>query len=247
MNIHRLLVPSCMIAAVLGVTTIGAHATTTTAPAMNKAGDPPKQKPKPPDKPKAKAPDKPKEKPKEQPKSDKKIAVGSEVDGAISMTDLDAKAHKLADMRGKVVVLEFWSAKSADSMAYDKRLAELVTTQEAKGVVFIAIDADKADFDPTVKDPNAALKEALKSRGLDGKMVLVADKDGALMTKFGGKPAPYSLVIDAKGILRYSGPADEDPKGEKKDAKHFLNDAIDAAVAAEKPAPAGGGKEPPKK
>jgi thiol-disulfide isomerase/thioredoxin len=223
-----------MIAAVLGVTTTAAHAMLTTAPSANNAGDPPKQK----------APDKPKEKAKEQPKSDKKIAVGSEVDGAITLTDLDAKAHKLSDLRGKVVVIEFWSAHSPDSMAYDKHLAELVTTEEAKGVVFIGIDSDKSDFDPTVKDPNGALKEALKARGLEGKMPLVADKDGALMTKLGGKAAPYSLVIDAKGVLRYSGPADEDPKGEKKDAKHYLSDAIDAAVGAK---PAEGGKEPPKK
>jgi len=235
-----------MIAAVLGATTITAHATMTSAPSLNNAGDPPKQKPKPPDKPKAKAPDKPKEKekPKEQPKSDKKIAVGSEVDGTISMTDVDSKPHKLADMRGKVVVLEFWSGHSADSMAYDKRLAELVAAEEAKGVVFIGIASDKSDFDPTVKDPNTALKDALKKSGLDGKMTLVPDKDGALMTKFGGKAAPYALVIDAKGVLRYSGPADEDPKGEKKDAKHYLSDAIDSAMGAK---PAEGGKEPPKK
>jgi peroxiredoxin len=246
MNIHRLLVSSCMAAAMLGVTTVTANAMTTASTASH-AGDP-KQKPKPPDKPKAKTPDKPKEKekPKEQPKTDKKIAVGSEVDGTIALTDLDAKTHKLADMRGKVVVLEFWSAHSPDSMAYDKRLAELVTSEEAKGVVFIGIASDKSDFDPTVKDPNAALKEALKKNGLDGKMPLVADKDGSLMTKFGGKSAPYALVIDAKGVLRYSGPADEDPKGEKKDAKHYLNDAIDSALGA-KPAPGEGGKEPPKK
>jgi peroxiredoxin len=246
MNIQRLLVSSCAIAAVIGVTSLNAHSKSTSSNTASMAGDP-KQKPKPPDKPKPKAPDKPKaEKPKEAPKPEKKIAVGSEVDGAISLTDVDGKAHKLSDMRGKVVVLEFWSAKSAESSAYDKKLAELLTTEGAKGVTFIGIDSDKADFDATVKDPNAALKDAMKTRGLD-KMTLVPDKDGALMTKFAGKPAPYALVIDAKGVLHYAGPVDEDPKGEKKDSKHFLSDAIESAMN-EKPAPpAGGTKEPPKK
>jgi hypothetical protein len=181
MNIQRLLVSSCAIAAVLGVTTVNAHSKTTSSSTTSIAGNP-KQKPKPAEQPKPKAPDKPKaEKPKEQPKSDKKIAVGSEVDGAISLTDLDGKAHKLSEMRGKVLVLEFWSARSADSSAYDKKLAELMTTDGAKGVTFIGIDSDKADFDPGVKDPNGTLKEALKTRGLD-KMTLVPDKAMASVT-----------------------------------------------------------------
>jgi thiol-disulfide isomerase/thioredoxin len=251
MKLNRLLVSSCLAAAVLGTPALAGLVSAKSAPDAKSAID---NKQKPPDKPKPKAPDKPKpppakppakETPKETP-AKKTVAVGSEVDGALTLTDTDAKAHKLSEMRGKVVVLQFWSAHSADSSAYDKRLAEIATAQGAKGVVFFGIDSDKSDFDATVKDPKATLHDALKTRGLDGKMTLVLDKDGALMTQLNGKPAPYALVIDAKGILRYAGPIDDDPKGDKKDAKHFLNDAIEAAAAA-KPAPPPEGKEPPKK
>lgn len=252
MNVNRLLVSSCLVAAVLGTTAIAASTTTANTVDAKSAIDTTQ---KPPDKPKAKAPDKPKppakappkaDKPKEAPPAAKKpLTVGSEVDGAMTLTDIDAKAHKMSDMRGKVVVIHFWSAHSPDETAWDKKLAEIETAQSAKGVQFIGVDSDKADFDATVKDPSAAAKEALKARGLEGKMPLVLDKDGSLMTHFSGKAAPYAVVIDAKGIVRYAGPVDEDIKGEKKDAKHYLNDAIDSAMAA-KPA-AGDGKEPPKK
>lgn len=249
MNMNRILLTSCLAATLIGTSAIAAHAAVANPTATKNAGD---NKQKPPDKPKGKTPDKPKppaksppkspDKPRESPAGKKPLAVGSEVDAGMTLTDVDAKAHKMSDMRGKVVVLEFWSAHSADETAWDKRLAEIAAAQEAKGVVFIGVDSDKSDFDPTVKDPANAIKEALKARGLEGKMPVVLDKDGALMTQLGGKTAPYALVIDAKGIVRYAGPVDEDIKGEKKDAKHFLNDAIDSAVAA-KPA----GKEPPKK
>jgi thiol-disulfide isomerase/thioredoxin len=255
MKMNPLLVSSCLAVAVLGTTAMAAAPAAASAPAAkstldNKQKPPDKPKPKAPDKPKppsAKKPEKEKEKPKETPAAKKAVVVGSEVDGTITMTDLDSKAHKLSDLRGKVVVINFWSAHSADSNAYDKRLAEIATTQGAKGVVFIGIDSDKSDFDPTVKDPKQTLHDALKKSGLDDKMVLVLDKDGALMSEFAAKQAPYALVIDGKGVLRYSGPIDDDPKGDKKDAKHFLTDAINAATTAKpEPPPAGGdGKTPP--
>lgn len=239
---NRLILLSLFTAVTLNAATGAAIAgDATTAPATSAALD----KPKPPDKPKPKAPDKPKtpEKPKatppaktpEKPKEAEKgkaITIGSEVDGGLTLTDIDAKAHKLSDLRGKVVVVQFWSAHAPTTAPYDKRIAELVAAQSAKGVVFIAIDSDKADVEGA-KDPAVALRDALKAHGLEGKLPLVQDKDGALMTQFGAKASgPHAFVIDAKGMLRYSGAIDDDPAGDRKEGvKHYLTDALDAVIA----------------
>src|SRR5204863_342938 len=80
-----------------------------------------------------------------------------------------------------------------------------------KGVVFVAIDSDKADVEGA-KDPLVALREAQKAHGLDGKLPLVFDKDGALAKQFSASAtAPHAFVLDAKGVLRYAGAIDDDP------------------------------------
>jgi peroxiredoxin len=210
------------------------------ATALSAAGDqkpPEKPKPKAPDKPKPKTPDKPKEAEKPKEEKAKPIGIGNEVDAALVLNDIDGKGHKLADLRGKTVVIQFWSSHT--SASYDKRLAELATANGSKGVVFLAIDSDKADVEGA-KDPAVALREALKTHGLDGKFPLIHDKDGALAKQFSSSAtAPHAFVLDAKGVLRYSGAIDDDPAGTRKEGvKHYLSDAIDAVVAGKPVNPA---------
>lgn len=229
------------------------------ASAVARASDPPQPHPsasvvaarddKHPEKPKPKPPPKPGEKPvppagKDKPhpadkpkpaEAPKTIGLGNEVDANLALTDIDGKPHKLADLRGKTVVVQFWSAHNG--AAYDKRLAELIAADEKKGVVFVAVDADKADVEGA-KDANQALHELLKQHGLDGKVPLVFDKDGALAKQFSASNAgPHAFVLDAKGVVRYAGAIDDDPPGTRKEGvKHYLSDAIDAVVAG-KPVP----------
>lgn len=179
-------------------------------------------------KPPAKAPEKPvkpAEKPAEKPPErheSKPFAIGSEVDAALAMTDVSGKAINMKDLRGKIVVVQFWSTSSN---AYDKRIAALATEYAAKGVTFVAIDADKADCDDTKK-----LQEAITKAGIT--FPVVADKNAAFADRFGAQTSSHAFVIDAKGMLRYSGAIDDDPKGEKGDkATHHLKGALDALIA----------------
>lgn len=202
---------------------------------------------KPPPKPAPKPPDKPKDPKKEdkKPEPKKPFAIGQEVDPALSMNDVGGKAINLKDLRGKIVVVHFWSMANP---GYDKRLATMAADYAAKNVTFVAIDPDAADASDTKK-----LQEYMTKSGITFPVVL--DKNAALAERFGASSTAHAFVIDAKGILRYSGAIDDDPKGEKADkATMHLKTAIEALVAGKEVAnsktePVGGSpikKEAPK-
>lgn len=154
--------------------------------------------------------------------------VGRETDPAVSMTDISGKSQSLKDLRGKFAVLHFWSL-DAGSAVYDKALAALYADYSKKGVVFIAIDPSKADVDPGA-DPYKRIQDYATKNGLS--FPIVADKSHALVDKFGAQTMAHSFVIDAKGILRYSGAVNDEPDGKKSGkATPQLKQAIEALIA----------------
>jgi peroxiredoxin len=210
----------------LGAGSAVASAKTAGDPAKDHKSTPQKPAAKPPPaKPPAKAPEKPAAKPAEKPAEKpaaKPFAIGSEVDSTLTMTDAGGKAISMKDLRGKIVVVQFWSMTSN---AYDKRIAALATEYAAKGVTFIAIDADKPDCEDAKK-----LQEHATKNGIT--FSVVPDAKAALADRFGAQTSSHAFVIDAKGMLRYSGAIDDDPKGEKGDkAAHHLKGALDALIA----------------
>jgi peroxiredoxin len=159
---------------------------------------------------------------KEEPKTAAKpAAIGAEVDGALE--DTGGKAHALKEYRGKIVVLAFWSTSSA-SDAQEKRLAKISQDFAAKNVTVIAVDAVAGEAD------NAkTVQEASSKAGVAYPVLL--DKTGALAGHLGAKSLDEVFVLDAKGILRYSGAIDDDPKGEKADkAQDYLSAALKSVV-----------------
>jgi peroxiredoxin len=161
--------------------------------------------------------------------------VGSETDPAISIADISGKSQSLKDLRGKIVVLHFWSLDPM-SAAYDKALAALYADYSKKGVVFIAIDPNKADVDAGA-DKYKKIQDYAAKAGLT--FPIAVDSSYALVDKFGAQTTAHSFVIDAKGIVKYSGAVNDDPDGKKGDkATPELKNALDALVGGKDPAAA---------
>ena len=156
-------------------------------------------------------------------------SVGSEVDAAITLNDTTGKAHAFKDYRGKVVVIDFWSMDPA-SEGYSKRLAEMADELGKKGVAFLAIDPNSADLAGSEAEAGKKIEEYAHKNGITFPILL--DKEGQVARKFAAKTTPEVIVVDAKGVIRYSGAIDDDPKGEKADkATHYLRSAIEAVMA----------------
>ena len=187
---------------------------------------PPKKK-EPPKKeaPKPKPPEPKKEEPKkEEPKKEAKpLAIGAELDGSLALEDATGKSHAMKDYRGKITVLAFWSSSSAGS-SQEKRLAKIAKDFEGKNVTVVAVDAVAGEA-----DNSKSVQEAATKSGVTYPVLL--DKTGSLTAHLGAKSLDEVFVLDAKGMLRYSGAIDDDPKGEKADkAQDYLSTALRAVV-----------------
>ena len=184
---------------------------------------PPKHKAPPKAAPHKDPPKAPEKKPEAKPAeaSVKPVAIGGELDGTITVNDTAGKAHAMKDYRGKITVLALWSPSSASS-AQQKRLAKIATEYGAKGVAFVAVDSVSGETADA-----KALQDAATKAGTT--MPVLVDKGSSLAEHLGAKALDEVFVLDAKGMLRYSGAIDDDPKGEKADkAQDFLSPALKA-------------------
>ncbi len=157
----------------------------------------------------------------------KALAVGAETDASISLPDTSGKQHSLKDYRGKIVVIDFWSSASP---SYDKRLAQVFEEYGKKNVVFLAIASDKSDSDGSSPDQAKRIQDYLQKNNIAFPVLI--DKGNVVADKFGAETTAHAFVIDAKGIVRYMGAIDDDPKGEHADkSAAYLRQALDAVIA----------------
>jgi len=109
-------------------------------------------------------------------------------------TDLDGEKVALKDLRGKVVVLNFWFTECQPCIAEMPELNKIVAKYKNKDVVFIAITFDDKDKVETL----------LKKHQFDYKIV----SDLAIIQDYKVNAFPLSMVIDQKGeiIFKKIGP-----------------------------------------
>ncbi|MFL5358035.1 thioredoxin family protein [Archangium sp.] len=150
---------------------------------------------------------------------------------AFTLKDEAGKEHSLAQYKGKVVVLEWTNPECP----FVKRHYTAGTMQktlsgfDAKKVVWLAVDSS-ASHTPDVA---AAWK---KEKGFS--YPVLQDPSGTVGKSYGAKTTPHMYVIDEKGVLRYAGAIDDDPRGNKKEGTtNYVKTAVDALLSG-KPVPA---------
>ncbi|HPF38914.1 MAG TPA: redoxin domain-containing protein [Phycisphaerae bacterium] len=108
-------------------------------------------------------------------------------------TDFADKSIKLADFRGKVVVLDFWATwcgPCVRAMPFVQKASERL---KDKPVVFLGINRDKAGGEQRVM-------AFLESRKITFRQV--KDFDGRIAGAYGVTGIPCTVVIDAGGVIR---------------------------------------------
>jgi peroxiredoxin len=144
---------------------------------------------------------------------------------AFELKGLDGKTVKLADYKGKIVVLEWFQPSCPFCQATYKedgacRVSADKLTKD--GVVWLLVNSTNDKLDDSKVENNKKFFEALKiSRNV------LMDTDGKVGMAYGAKSTPHCFVIDAKGNLAYRGAIDN---GQEKDAKEKVN-YVEAAVA----------------
>jgi peroxiredoxin len=157
------------------------------------------------------------------------LATGSPAPD-FAIADETGKVHRLADYRGKGVVLE-WTNPDCP---YVQRHYEADTMEKlsaalgARDVVWLAVNSTKSNEPAdTVKWKN--------EQGFG--YATLQDKDGTLGRRYGARTTPHMFVIDAQGVLQYNGAIDDDPRGKNPTPVNYVQGAVSAVLASAKPDP----------
>jgi hypothetical protein len=155
---------------------------------------------------------------------------------AFSATDTAGKPVKLADYRGKTVVLE-WVNPGCPYVRKHYGAANMQATQKSaidKGVVWLAVNSTARDATDylTPENMGAWMKEQKAYAN-----ATLMDAEGRIGRSYGARTTPHMYVIDAQGTLVYAGAIDNKPTSRAADiagATNHVNQAL-AEVLAGKP------------
>lgn len=108
------------------------------------------------------------------------------------LTSIDGKNYKLADLKGKVVVLNFWFIECYPCLAEFPDLNKVVKNFEGKEVVFLALCA---------KGKIEKIRTLLKRRPIDYEVIT---SDFVYAKTLGVEIFPVNMVINTEGYLVYA-------------------------------------------
>jgi thiol-disulfide isomerase/thioredoxin len=112
---------------------------------------------------------------------------------ALALRDLEGREHRLADYRGKVVVINFWATwcePCREEMPSLQRLADAMAGRD-----FVLLSVDMAEGEPRVK---AFLQQT------PVRFPVLLDRDGAVSRAWKVKLLPTTLVIDPAQRIRHA-------------------------------------------
>lgn len=137
---------------------------------------------------------------------------------------LDGQIHRLSDYRGRVVVVNFWSAECPHVERTDVLMLASLARWGAQ-VVLLSIAAN-------VNEPVEGVVNAARSRGLP---VVLRDAGHVVADRFGAEVTPEVFVIDHEGVLRYHGAVDDVSFRQRTPTRCYFDEAVEAVLAGKRP------------
>ena len=140
------------------------------------------------------------------------------------LPDVQGRLHRPCDYRGKIVIVNFWSAECPHSERTDSLIVNLL--EEWKGEVeLLSIAANRNESIQIVE-------EAAKVRRIPQ---ILIDAQHVVADKFDAMTTPHVFVLDRSGILRYQGAVDDVTFRRREATQFFLRDAVEALLHGRSP------------
>ena len=147
----------------------------------------------------------------------------------LALMDVNGKAVKLSDFKGKQVVLE-WTNPGCPFVVkhYDSNnMQGLQNKYDAKDTVWLSVNSTKKTHQDYMS--NDKLKAHIDAKKATPDAYLV-DVDGVAGKAYGAKTTPHMFVINPMGLVVYAGAIDDKPTAKKEDvvgAKNYVVAALD--------------------
>ena len=116
----------------------------------------------------------------------------------IGQTWLNAAPTRLADLKGKVVLIEFWTFGCYNCRNVEPHVKEWHRKYADQGLVVIGIHTPETDFERYVKNVEHYVREQHIS------YAVVTDNDFTTWNRYGNRAWPTVYLIDKHGLIRYS-------------------------------------------
>jgi len=125
-----------------------------------------------------------------------------------SLPDTSGTIHHLVDYRGRIVLLDFWSAECPWSERAEQNLR--IALVGLPDVVLLPVASN-------LNETTEMINTAMQGRGLP---IILRDNNCFLADLLGAQTTPHAFIIDQNGILRYQGAVD-DVTFRKRIPEHF--------------------------
>ncbi len=144
-----------------------------------------------------------------------------------SLPDLNGQMHELIQYRGKIVILNFWSAECPWSERSDQRLLEAAQNWEEEMVSILPI-ASNANESPDL------IRQVAEKRALP---IVLRDENQQVADLFGAAATPHAFVIDPSGYVRYQGAIDDTTFRNQEPEHFYVYDAVERLISGRNPEP----------
>ena len=111
----------------------------------------------------------------------------------LALSDLNGKPVKLADYRGKVVMVQFWATYCPPCLKEMPSMTRL--QQKLAGKPFVILAVNMGETEKEVKDFLARMQTDF---------TILMDSDGKALADWKVFVAPSTFLVDAKGQIRYT-------------------------------------------
>jgi len=145
--------------------------------------------------------------------SDSAFALGTPAP-AFELKALDGKTVKLSDLKGKVVLLNFWSTRCAPCTAELPSLNRLYASLRKNGLEVCAVSIDASD---------KPVRELVQEKDLAFTILMDSEKE-TYFDSYAAPSLPMTFLIDASGVIRqtFSGPQEWDSSTMKEKIVQYL-------------------------